>query len=318
MNRNPRLYISFLMLALLVVGILLHVPALALKVEGARIALDVEPGKTYTSPIGISIKPEESGGTFAIDVMGFGQSPADGTSISLNAAADTSPYTARPFITIDRPTVTLEPGGRADVSATINVPAGAKDGGRYAIILVHPAASASGAPAAFATAVAIPVILTMKGGSITETGEISLLMPAAAEVGKPFTVETTFRNSGNYHYSGAKNSVTITDTSGKEITTAETAPFSRAIVPGSSVEFSCTIENGLPQGTYQLTSRVEKQDGKLLAEKKATLQVGNPASVQSTATPPKNPIPGFGALIAVMGIAFALFGALSYRKGGDG
>jgi len=317
MNCTLRFTLSFILLSLFIAGILLPAPALALKVEGARIALDVEPGKTYTSPIGISIKPEESGGTFAIDVMGFGQSPADGTSISLDAAGDTSPYTARPFITIDRSTVTLEPGGRADVTATITVPADAKDGGRYAIILVHPAASTSGAPAAFATAVAIPVVLTVKGGSITETGEISALVPAAAEVGKPFTVETTFRNSGNYHFSGAKNNVTITDTGGKVIANAGTEPFSRAIVPGNSVEFSCPIENGLPQGTYQLTSRIEKQDGKLLAEKKATLQVGNPAPVQAT-TPPKNPIPGFGALITIMGIACALFGALRTRKGGTG
>jgi len=318
MNHTLRFTLSFILLTLFIAGILLPAPALALKVEGARIALDVEPGKTYTSPIGISINPEESGGTFAIDVMGFGQSPADGTSISLDAVADTSPYTARPFITIDRPTVTLEPGGRADVTAIITVPAGAKDGGRYAIILVHPAASASGAPAAFATAVAIPVVLTVKGGSITETGEILALEPPIAEVGTPFEVITTFQNSGNYHYYDAENSVTITDTSGKVIATAGTEPFSRAIVPGNSVEFSCTIKNGLPQGTYQLTSRVEKQDGKMLVEKKATLQVGNPMPLQATADTKRNPVPGFGALIAVMGIAFALFGALRIRKRGDG
>ena len=232
---------------------------------------------------------------------------------------DKSPYSARPFITIDGPTVTLESGGRADVTATITVPADAKDGGRYAIILVHPAASASGAPAAFATAVAIPVILTVKGGSIKETGEILALEPSVVGSETPFDVVMTFRNSGNYHYSGAKNSITITETSGKVVATGVTAPFSRAIVPGNSVELSCTIENGLPQGTYQMISRVEKQDGKLLAEKTVMLQVGNPSTAQVTpVAPSKGFLPGFGATLAIIGIACAFFGALRKRKGGEG
>ena len=318
MNQNTRTRISIIALALILVMTALTVPAAALKVEGARIALDVEPGRTYTSPIGISISPEEPEGTFAIEVMGFGQSLADGTYMALDAAADTSPYSARPFITIDRPTVAMKPGERADVTATIAVPPGTRDGGRYAIILVHRAASASGAPAAFATAVAIPVFLTVKTGTVTEAGQISAVEPPVAEVGKPFAVTTTFRNSGNYHYYGAVSRVEIADSQGTVVASATTEPFVRAIVPGQSVTFSNAIASGLPQGTYEVSARITKQDGKLLAERMTTLQVGNPVPVQATAAPPKNPIPGFGALIAVLGLACALFGALRMRKGVKG
>lgn len=318
MDRNTHTYLCLMTFALLIAGAVLVSPALALKVEGARIALDVEPGRSYTSPIGISIKPEESGGTFAIDVMGFGQTPADGSYTALDASSDTSPSSARPFITIDRPTVSLKPGERADVTATIAVPPGTRDGGRYAIILVHPAASASGAPAAFATAVAIPVFLTVKAGTVTEAGEISAVEPPVAEVGKPFVVATTFRNSGNYHYYGAVHNVTIIDTKGNVVASVKSEPFVRAIVPGQSVRFTASITNGLPQGTYQVNARVEKQDGGLLAERKVTLQAGNPAPVQATDAPPRNPIPGFGATITVLGLACALFGALRMRKGGEG
>lgn len=306
--------LCLLTLALLVAGAFLSSPALALKVEGARIALDVEPGKTYTSPIGISLNPEESEGTFSIDVMGFGQS-TDGSYTPLAAASDTSSYSARMFITIDKPSVTLEPGERADVTATIAIPPGTSGGGRYAIILVHPAESSSGAPAAFATAVAIPVFLTVKDGTITESAKITALEPAVTEAGKLFEMVLTFQNTGNYHYYGVVGSVTITDTEGNVEKTVKTDPFIRAIVPGQSVSFSNSIEGGLPEGTYQVTAQVESQDGELLAEKKATLQVGNPAPVHAT---PIATAPGFGALAAILGLSATLYGSLRFRKGGKG
>jgi len=303
---------------LLTVLALAAVPVSALKVEGARIALDIEPGKTYTSPIAVSIKPEESEGDFAIDVMGFSQSPADGTYTGLEAAKDTGQYSARPFISIDKPTVHLKSGERAEITATINVPADARDGGRYAIILVHPTAAAGGQPAAFTTAVAIPVLLTVKGGTVTETGEIATVEPVTAEPGTPFQVATTFRNTGNHHYYGAVNNVTITDAQGKVVAVSGTNPFDKALVPGQPVKISVAFGTGLAQGTYQVTSRMYKQDGGLLAEKKVSLQVGSPGLTRETqadaqATPARTS-PGFE--VALVGIALAIFGAVRPGKGG--
>lgn len=318
MNRNTYPQICLITLTLLIAGAILAAPALALKVEGARIALDVEPGKTYTSPIGISISSEESGGTYAVDVMGFGQSTADGTYSALEAAKDASQYSARPFITIDKPTVSLKPGERAAITATINIPSEARDGGRYAIIMVHPASSTAGAPAAFATAVAIPVLLTVKGGTVTETGEISALEPAFTEPGKPFQVITTFRNTGNHHYYGVVSNVTITDAQGKVVAKVSSKPFEKALVPGQPVKFTSTIGTGLTQGTYQVTFRIQTQDGELLAEKKGTLQVGTPASLQETQAQvtPTQTTPGFGALVAVVALSVVFLVAFRFRKGG--
>ncbi|MDD5048517.1 MAG: hypothetical protein PHH09_06265 [Methanoregulaceae archaeon] len=306
--------LCLLTLAVLIAGAFLASPVLALKVEGARIALDVEPGKTYTSPIGISLNPEETEGTFSIDVMGFGQS-TDGSYTALAAASDTSPYSARTFITIDKPTVTLKPGERADVTATIAIPAGTSGGGRYAIILVHPAESSSGAPAAFATAVAIPVFLTLKDGTITESAEITALEPSVTEAEKSFDIVMIFKNTGNCHYYGVVGSVAITDTNGNVAKTVKTDPFIRAIVPGRSVSFSNRIEGGLPQGTYQVTVQVESQDGETLGRKEAILQVGNSEPVRVTQIPTA---PGFGALAAILGLAAILYGSFRFRKGGKG
>jgi hypothetical protein len=307
MTWNTQSRLCIIALALLVASAVLAAPALALRVEGARIALDVEPGMTYTSRIGISIEPEESEGTFAIEVRGFGQSTADGSYTALEASDDTSLYSARPFITIDNPTVHLKPGERADLTATITVPPETSPGGRYAIILVHPAASGAGAPAAFATAVAIPVFLTVKGGTVTETGEIISLTPDAVDPAKPFEVVVTCRNSGNHHYYGVVSSVTITDAKGREVASATTDPFIRAIVPGESMNFTMAVKAGLAQGTYQMTASMKTRDGKVLAEKTIPLAVGNPGAARST--------PGFGASIAVCGMMLACSGMLWCRRG---
>jgi hypothetical protein len=312
-TRTAPLLILFLLLA----GIAAVAPVAALKVDGARIALTVAPGKSVTSPIGISLGENEAEADFAIDVLGFGQSVADGTYTGLEASADTSPYSARSWISVDKPTVHLKPGERADVTATITVPSGTRNGGRYAIILVHPATTSTGAPAAFATAVAIPVLLTIQDGTIDEKGEITTVDMSSVETGKPFTVTATMLNSGNYHYYGIVSNVTITDSTGKEVASAKTAPMSRAIIPGQHVQIEASIAQGLPEGTYQLHVRMETQDGDLLDSETKSLQVGNPqAATPAATTANKNPIPGPGALAVCIAAAIGILGGMRIRQKG--
>lgn len=317
MNRT----IPLLVLLLLIAGSAVVAPAAALKVSGARIALDITPGQTVTSPIGISIGTGETGGTYAVDVLGFGQSVADGSYTGLAAAADINAYSARPFITIDKPIVQLSPGGSASVTATIAVPADAKDGGRYAIILVHPASAATGQQTAFSTAVAIPVLLTIKGGAIAQKGEITAIEPSSAEIGKPFTVTATVKNSGNYHYYGAVSSVTVNDGQGKAVATVKTTPMSRAIIPGNQVKIPAQVSPGLPEGMYQMTVNMETQDGSVLATQTKSLQVGNPkngpaaestvAGVHTTYTP------GPAPLAVCIAAAIGIFGGIGITRKGE-
>lgn len=316
-GRMNALILAFLIL----IALLTVLPASALKVEGARIALDVEAGKTYTSPIGISINPNEPEGDFSISVLGFGQA-ADGTYTALESAADTAPTSARTMISIDKPSVHLKPGERADVTATIAIPSGTRDGGRYAIIMVQPATAASGQQTSFATAVAIPVFLTIKSGTSTETGEVVSVDAGKIEPGKTFTVTSEVRNNGNYHYYGTVSNVTVTDSSGKTLVTAKTEPFTKAIVPGQQAQLKVTFAAGIPEGTYLLTSRMEKLDGVLLGEKTLQVQVGNPAPVQATTQMTQGSpglfIPGFGSVMTIAGFAGALLGIFWCRRGGKG
>lgn len=317
---------SLLILLLLLTGAVTVAPAAALKVSGARIALDVQPGQITTIPIGISVGSDEAGGSFAVDVLGFGQSVADGTYTGLAAAADTGAYSARSFITIDKPVVQLTPGGSASVTATIAVPADAKDGGRYAIILVHPATSASGAPAAFATAVAIPVFLTIKGGKIDEKGGILAVETSKVEIGKPFTVTATLGNTGNYHYYGIVSHVSITDSAGNAVASVKTTPMSRAIVPGQQVKIVAPVAQGLAEAMYTMRVRMETQDGEVLAQETKPLQVGNPqAKAAGTGAASGSPeagaratyAPAPGAFMVCIAAASGILAGIHFRQKGN-
>lgn len=328
-HHHTRTRIPLIILLLLIAGMVTVTPVMALKVDGARIALDVKPGQTVTSPIGVSIKADETEGDFVVEVLGFGQAVSDGTYTGLAAAADTSLYSARPFITIDKPTVHLKPGAQADVNATIRVPVDAKDGGRYAIILVHPATTATGQQTAFATAVAIPVLLTIKGGTATETGEISVVEFSKVEIAQPFTVTSTVKNTGNYHYYGVVSNVSVVDATGKEVANVKTTPMSRAIVPDQMVKIPAQIAPGLHEAMYTLTVRMETQDGTLLSTQTKSLQVGNPKSGAAITTSAVNRTPsvkgtvtgvrttyapGPGAFVVCMAAALGILGGINIRR----
>lgn len=267
--------ISIILALLLIVTVSVN-PVSALKVEGAKIMLDVKPGTTYIFPMAVSIKPNDAATDVAIDVLGFGQSADGGTYSGLDAAADTSQYSARNFVSVEKPVIHLKPGERAEFKATIKVPSDAKIGGRYALILIHPASDASGQQTAFATAVAVPVMLTPDGGSLSETGEIMSVVAGNIVPGKPIRITTTLRNTGNHHYYGAVNKVTVTDASGNTVATVTTEPFAKAMIPGESVNFPADITTGLTAGAYTVTSRMEKQDGTLLDEGKTGISVKEP------------------------------------------
>lgn len=320
-QQHTQTRVPLLILLLLIAGIAAIAPAAALKVDGARIALEVTPGQTTTSPIGVSIGTDETEGDFAIDVLGFGQSVADGTYNGLEASADTSPYSARPFITIDKPIVHLKPGERADATATIRVPADAKDGGRYALILVHPATAATGQQTSFATAVAIPVLLTVKSGTIMQKGEITAIETTKADTGKPFSITATVKNNGNYHYYGVVSNVTVNDVQGKTVATVKTNPMSRAIVPGQQVKIIAQVAQGLPEATYQMTVKMETQDGTVLDTETKALQVGNaksgPAAESTVAGVRTTYAPGPGALAVCIAASLGILGGIKIRKKGN-
>jgi hypothetical protein len=159
-----------------------------------------------------------------------------------------------------------------EFNAVMKVPAGEGDGGRYAVILIHPATTV-GAQASFATAVLVPVMLTIEGSTLIETGQITGVTVGEVIAGKPIVVSTTLQNTGNHHYYGVINQLSVKDSSGKEVAAAKSDPFTRAVIPTNSVRFDTPLTAGLPVGTYTVVSRMTLEDGTLLDEKSTTFTV---------------------------------------------
>jgi hypothetical protein len=248
------------------------VPVVAVKVEGAKIMMDVKPDTTYIFPMAVSIGAHDKASDYAAEVYGFGQSANAGSYTPLTASEDTGAYSARGFVTVTRPLIHLNPGERVEFNATIKVPANAGDGGRYAIIHIHPVAAGT-AQASFTTAVIVPVMLTISGSKITETGTITDVSVGDIVAGKPITVTTTLKNTGNHHYYKAASRVTVTDSAGATVGMASASPVINAVIPGQSVRFPVPLSTALPPGTYTVKSEMLLESSAVLDSRSTTFTV---------------------------------------------
>ena len=239
--------------AVIILVLLCIAPAAAIGVLGAKYTGSIPPDGTDTHLLTIDVGADEQATDIMVEVAGFGQTPG-GVYIPLDPANDVSTYSARSFITLNSSKIHLEPGTKKSLAATIHLPKNTGDGGRYAIIYVH---SLPGAGASLATAVVVPVFITVAGTKPAETGSIIQVAAGTVTIGQPITITTTFKNTGNYHYYAASNEVTMTDAKGALVANASTTPMANAIIPGNTVQFVTHpgVKN-LPAGTYTVDSKV--------------------------------------------------------------
>ncbi|MEI7433399.1 MAG: hypothetical protein WCJ93_04020 [Methanomicrobiales archaeon] len=261
---------KILLPALVIVLMLSAVPVLAISVSGAKYMGNISPGEVAVHTMTVGIGPGEDPTDVQVEVMGFGQSMDKGYT-TLDPANDLSSYTARPFITLDKNTLHLEPGTTQNINANITLPKNVGAGGRYAIIYIH---ALPGAGKSFTTAVIVPVLITDSGTALVETGSITNLDVSDVTIGQPITVTTTLQNTGNYHYYRTVNEVLVTDASGNTIATNSTPPSVYAIIPGNTVGFIIQPDiKNLPLGTYTVNSKVLLEDGRVLDNKTTTFAV---------------------------------------------
>jgi hypothetical protein len=257
--------------AVIIISLLIcTAPAGAIGVLGAKYTGSISPGGTDTHVVTIDIGTAEQATDITAEVAGFGQAPS-GLYVPLDPANDVSPYSARSFITLDNSTVHLDPGTEKTIKATIMLPQNTGPGGRYAIIYIH---SIPGKGTSLTTAVVVPVFITVAGTTPTETGNILQIDTGTVTIGQPVTVTTTFKNTGNYHYYGAVNEVTVTNANGELVANASAIPMNAAIIPGSAVKFVAQPDvKTLPMGTYTVDSKVLLDNGQVLDEKNTTLPI---------------------------------------------
>jgi hypothetical protein len=278
---NPMLRPSVGFTLLIVFALIFAVdPVTAITVTNPKIMTDVSPGMTYHFSSAVSIASSDPASDYLIDVLGFGQSKG-GAYIPLTAEQDTSPYSARTFVSIDPPLIHLEPGQRQAFDVTVTIPQTVGEGGRYALIYIHPAATPGG-QSSFLIAVNMPVMLTVKGTALTHTGSITNLDAGETVAGKPISIQTTLKNTGNHHYYDSFVNVTVTDTGGNVVATASTNPSIFALIPGNEMIIKTSIAS-LPGGTYTVTSDA-KVGTTLLDTKTASITIGEPGTPAPTQT----------------------------------
>jgi hypothetical protein len=271
MQCNTRTVFSLIAGFLIILSLAVF-PVAAVKVEGAKIMLDVKPGTNYIFPMAISTKPDDTPSDYAVEVYGFGQSSDGGSYSPLLAADDTGASSARAMVTVESSLIHIDPGQRTAFNATIRVPANVGDGGRYAIIHIHPASSGN-QQTGFTTAIIVPVMLTVKDSKLIETGSITGINVGEIVAGKPITVSTTLKNTGNHHYYGVVNQVTVTDQSGKSMATVKANALPNAVIPGQSVTFVAPVSTPLSIGTYTVKSAMMLESGTVLDSSSTSITV---------------------------------------------
>jgi hypothetical protein len=246
-------------------------PASAIDVVGAKYMGMVNAGDTVTHTITVATKATDPPMDIVIDVLGFGQTEGKSYS-SLSAADDTSPYSARKFITLDTGSFHLNPGDSKKITATIVIPKDVGDGGRYAMISIHNAPSGDGATA-FVTAIAVPVMITIANSDIQRKGTITDIKTGELVTGKPVRITTSLKNTGNIQYYQTKNTVTVSDSVGNILGTASTDPSVFAIIPTYTVNYDVTLDTSLAPGSYGVKSEMSLNDGTLLDAKTSVFEV---------------------------------------------
>jgi len=259
-------------------GLLVAIPVLAnpgLGVAGAVCKAEVVPGQIYTHTMTVGIRDTDAAMDIQVDVKGWGQS-LEGIAQAVEPLEDTSPYSARSFITLDKGSFHLEPGDSQVVTATIIVPEDVGDGGRYAIIYVHSQPAGEG-QVAIASAINTLVLLTTKDSQLVHEGKIAGVTSGESASGQPVEIFTTFQNTGNHHFR-VKGEVTVSNAQSEILDTIHVAVSPQSVLPTMSKRLKAAFipQGELPLGVYSIKSRVMLEDGTILDEAEGSFEVKEP------------------------------------------
>jgi hypothetical protein len=292
MVKLPLKFLGLLPVVLIVLAFLAASPASAaengLRVQGAILQADVSPGQNLTHKMTVSIGTEDPATEITVRLGGYGQALSGAS--ELLETADNTDFSARAFITLDKESFHLEPGGSEVVTATIQVPLDVGAGGRYALINIKTGATGEGG-VGMITAVNVPIVLTVKNTTLTRQGEITGLDMEAAGEGI-YDISTIFRNTGNYHLK-VNGEITISNSRGQTLGNISVPLTATSIIPGMSLRLTATYnpQEALPEGTYIVKSLV-MLDGTILDEERAAFKVTesgvSPVPLPSNDTTPVN------------------------------
>jgi len=236
-------------------------PVYSITVAGGTFIEDVSPGDHINHEMIVSIDEAEGPIDVTAKLFGCGMSP-DGMRQVLMPEDDISPYSAMKFLRVTPERATLEPNKPVKILLEGDVPEDIGSGGRYAIVMISTAPKNSSAGISFATAVEVPVYLTITGTDIIETGAITDMNISVD------SVSIIFQNTGNHNYKATAEFL-LKDESGDVVAEASTPSDLTSInsmIPTTSRLFEVDLipEDELTHGTYTVEARVIHTDGTIL------------------------------------------------------
>jgi LPXTG-motif cell wall-anchored protein len=277
--------------------LLISVPVSAdpgLTVTNAGIILTVSPGQVITQNVMMSIANTDPATDISVSIGGVAQNSGGGL-IPVDASHDTSPYTARPFVSISKSSFHLDPGQSQDITVTISVPQSVGNGGYYAVVHIATPPLATKSNIAIAASVNVPVYLTIKDSQLIHTGKITNLSTGNITSGQPVDILTDFQNTGNHHFK-VKGEVTVGNASGQIIDTIAVPLTAGSVLPGMTrrIQAAYTPQGELAAGDYTISSKVMLEDGTVLDEAAGSFEVEQayvppPGTIAALSITPTNP-----------------------------
>jgi hypothetical protein len=257
----------------LVVGLCSSTPAVAassLIVNGVLLVTEVSEGESLNHKIIISVNESEGPIDVIAEVGGINQA-SDGTLqfIPLDSNND---YSAREYITLDHNILHLQPNIPQEITVKIRIPENAGDGGRYALINLKTITSNKGTLNT-ASAINVPVFLTIKDSNIIESAQIENLITSEVVTGQPVNIITKFKNTGNHHFK-VKGEVRITNPEGR-IVGSVYSTLTNSIIPMMTREMKSIFipEEKLEEGIYSIQSKLMLDNGAILDMEQSQFEV---------------------------------------------
>jgi len=287
--------------------------------SGVKFMANVTPGESITYPMTLSATNTTITTTYEFTVLGFGNN-ADGNYVGIDPSFDINLNSARQYITLDKPEITIAPNSAETVTMTVAVPKNI-NGGLYALINIHrKEGGLAPTGSSVTTAMNVPVMLTITGNQINETGSITNINLDESNIITGY-ITTRFINTGNHHYYNAQNKITVIDSKNVQTFTGTTNPLITAIIPGQTINFTQALTT--TPGIYTIISTVSinnitlATNSSIITITESPTKVTIPIETIVTKVPTKEtPIPTQTSPIGIDVIILLIIGVMgiTYKK----
>jgi len=245
----------------------------AFGILGGAISKEVSPGEELEHPIVVVSSENESTLNMTAIVLGLAIAE-DGSFLGVPPEFDTSPYSARQFLSVEPKNFTLKQGGQTTVLLKGIVPEDVGSGARYAMVSIETVPSDSEESVSVSFAIPVNVILIINNSDIIKTGEVSNLTASMSD--DRVSIEFLLVNTGNVHYAPLI-SMRILDGAGEIVADQEPQKLDGEgfVIPMNSrlVQMALVPEAELGPGTYTIEVTATLKDGTVLDKENTTFEV---------------------------------------------